>query len=150
MDKVKKVFRKPNLACSGSLKYKGIKPPKCNGGRPCQACQETYETAQSGPNAVVIQHGYIFLARGNKVFLYETGPGIDKLTCVTDFPYLGTVTELRAEASGVFVLAGSAAYIIHGGPDPARMYTTGITTHIRSLKQINSSGFVIHNPEEEQ
>lgn len=30
------------FACSSSKKYKGLVPPKCNGGNPCTTCRSKY------------------------------------------------------------------------------------------------------------
>lgn len=37
---------KLKIACKGSAKYKGIKPPKCNDGNPCQTCLAKYAENQ--------------------------------------------------------------------------------------------------------
>lgn len=39
-----KALKEAQLAikCKGADKYKGIKPPKCNGGNPCEMCREKY------------------------------------------------------------------------------------------------------------
>lgn len=36
----KKLHRE--FACSSSKEYKGLVPPKCNGGKPCTTCREKY------------------------------------------------------------------------------------------------------------
>lgn len=33
-------------ACSNSARYTATKPPNCNGGRPCEACQKKWAAAQ--------------------------------------------------------------------------------------------------------
>ena len=32
--------------CKSAGKYKGLRPPTCNGGNPCEACLEIYRKAQ--------------------------------------------------------------------------------------------------------
>lgn len=34
------------IACKGSARYKGVRPPKCNGGNPCQTCLDKFKEKQ--------------------------------------------------------------------------------------------------------
>lgn len=34
------------IKCTSADKYKGKREPKCNGGKPCEACKKTYELRQ--------------------------------------------------------------------------------------------------------
>jgi hypothetical protein len=34
------------IKCKGADKYKGVRPPRCNGGNPCQSCLTTYQQKQ--------------------------------------------------------------------------------------------------------
>ena len=33
-------------ACRSSKTYKGLRPPRCNGGQPCDKCREIYAAKQ--------------------------------------------------------------------------------------------------------
>ena len=33
-------------ACKSSKRYKGLRPPRCNGGNPCKACVKIYKSSR--------------------------------------------------------------------------------------------------------
>lgn len=47
LEKQKEKEEQLKIKCKGADRYKGIRPPKCNGGNPCQTCLEKYAKSHS-------------------------------------------------------------------------------------------------------